>query len=179
MNQIEYVTKLLKQVIKEQIKRVRSSSVSTLYVFDFDHTIAHTVEERYKLPDGRVDLGAFSHLSDETTPKEPFFELFKAKVKSSPQTTYVLTARPGAVKKPMLKWLETHDIAIDPDRIVCLGNGAPNKKRDWIMNKVEQLGVGKVMFWDDREKNVLAVQSLTDTEKYPTMQGIKVKAVQA
>lgn len=167
--------KQLKLIVAEAVKS--ATKVKTLYVFDFDHTIAHTIEERFKLPDGRVDLAAFSGLSDETSPNEPIFSLFQSHVAADPDTTYILTARPVGVKKPMIKWLEKHDIDIDPSKLIFLGNSAPNKKRDWIMSKVLEISAKKVIFWDDREKNVKAVQSLSDIKKYPDMQGIKVEAI--
>ena len=97
-------------------------------------------------------------------------------MKKNPDTTYILTARPKGVKEPMIKWLKDNNIAIDSNKLIFLGNSAPNKKRDWILNKVQDLGAKKVMFWDDREKTVAAVQSLSDIKKYPEMQGVKVEA---
>jgi len=170
MNRIEQ----LKLIIAEEVRSFINGT--TLYVFDFDHTIAHTVEKQFKLPKGRIDLAAFSGLSKETSPNEPIFSLFKECVEKNPDTTYILTARPNGVKEPMIKWLKDNNIAIDSNKLIFLGNSAPNKKRDWILNKVQDLGAKKVMFWDDREKNVAAVQSLSDIKKYPEMQGVKVEA---
>ena len=56
-------------------------------------------------------------------------------------------------------------IVAEAVKSAAMGNSAPNKKRDWIMSKVLEINAKKVIFWDDREKNVKAVQSLSDIKK--------------
>lgn len=168
--------RIVKPIIKAILLEALSKS-KTLYVFDFDHTIAKTYEENIRLPNGRIDLNAFSNLSDETKPNGEVFDLFANNVARNPETTYILTARPIGVKKPMLKWLQEQGIDIDPAKIVCLGDGAPGKKRDWVKNKVLETKAKRVMFWDDRERNTKAVNSLNDKEKYPEMKGVKVETI--
>ena len=168
----------LKQIIKHTLLEARKTKAKakTLYVFDFDHTIAKTVEENIRLPDGRVDLRAFSGLSDETKPNGKIFDLFAESVASNPDMTFILTARPSAVKEPMLAWLSDHGVDILPENVVCLGSSAAGKKRDWIKNKALETKSTKAMFWDDRDSNTKAVDSLNNIEKYPEMEGIEVVA---
>lgn len=166
----------LKSIIKHTLLEARTKKVKakTLYVFDFDHTIAKTVEENIRLPDGRVDIRAFSGLSDETKPNGKVFDEFADNVATNQSMTFILTARPPAVKEPMLAWLGEYDVNIPPENVVCLGSSAANKKRDWIKNKIIDTGATKAMFWDDREKNTTAVESLNDTDKYPEMEGVEI-----
>jgi len=166
--------RLIKPVIKAILLEALAKA-KTLYVFDFDHTIAKTYEENIRLPNGRIDLRAFSNLSDETKPNGEIFDMFADKVESDPDTTFILTARPIGVKNPMIEWLKSQGVDIDPAKIVCLGDGAAGKKRDWIKEKILKTKAKKVMFWDDRERNTKAVDSLNDKEKHPELEGVKVK----
>jgi hypothetical protein len=167
-------TRIVKPIIKAIVLEALTKA-KTLYIFDFDHTIAKTYEENIRLPNGRIDLRAFSNLSDETKPNGEIFDLFANNVASNPESTYILTARPNAVKNPMIEWLESQGIDIDPANIVCLGDGAASKKRDWIKDKVLETKAKRVLFWDDRERNTKAVDSLNDKEKYPEMKGVKIQ----
>ena len=161
---------IIKAILLEALAKVK-----TLYVFDFDHTIAITYEENMRLPNGQIDLRAFSSLSDETKPNDEIFDLFADKVANDPNATFILTARPVGVKDPMTEWLASQGVNIDPEKIVCLGNSAPGKKRDWIKEKILQTKAKKVMFWDDREKNTKAVDSLNDKTKHPELKGVKIE----
>lgn len=166
----------LKHIIKQTLleARIKKIKAKTLYVFDFDHTIAKTVEENIRLPDGRVDIRAFSSLSDETKPNGKVFDLFANMVANDSSMTFILTARPFAVKEPMLAWLNDHGVDILPENVICLGSSAAGKKRDWIKNKAIETNATKAMFWDDRDSNTKAVDSLNNIEKYPEMEGIEV-----
>ena len=102
--------------------------------------------------------------------------MFAESVASNPDMTFILTARPPAVKEPMLAWLGEHDVNIPPENVICLGSSAAGKKRDWIKNKALETKATKAMFWDDRDSNTKAVDSLNNIEKYPEMEGIEVVA---
>lgn len=174
---IHKLKKLIKQTLLEATARTRVRSrlrAKTLYVFDFDHTIAKTVEENIRLPDGRVDLRAFAGLSDETKPNGKIFKLFAENVANNPSTTFILTARPIGVKNPMIKWLSSQGVDIDPANVVCLGSSSGAKKRQWIKDKIIETNATKAMFWDDRESNTKAVEQLQDTDKHPEMENVEV-----
>lgn len=169
--------KLIKQTLLEATPKTRVRArlrAKTLYVFDFDHTIAKTVEENIRLPDGRVDLRAFAGLSDDTKQNGRIFELFAENVATNPSTTFILTARPIGVKEPMIKWLSSQDVDIDPENVICLGSSSGAKKRQWIKDKIMETNATKAMFWDDRESNTKAVEQLQDTDKHPEMENVEV-----
>jgi hypothetical protein len=174
---IHKLKSLIKETLLEATARTRDRSrlrSKTLYVFDFDHTIAKTIEENIRLPDGRVDLRAFSGLSKQTKPNGRIFDLFADNVANNPTTTFILTARPPAVKEPMLEWLSEHGVDIDPENVICLGSSAGSKKRQWIKDKIIELNATKAMFWDDRESNTKAVEQLQDINKHPEMENVEV-----
>lgn len=72
----------------------------------------------------------------------------------------ILTARGNKV--PLVKFLNA--IGISNIEIVALGDSDPQKKADWIEDKVKE-GYNDIFFADDSPKNIQAVQSLK--KKYP------------
>lgn len=72
----------------------------------------------------------------------------------------ILTAR--SVHAPIKKFMEA--IGIKNIEIVALGDSDPQKKADWIEDKVKE-GYNDIFFADDSPKNIQAVQSLK--KKYP------------
>ena len=76
----------------------------------------------------------------------------------------ILTARDDKAGKGILDFLE--DIGIDTDalELVTLGDSDPERKADWIENKITQ-GYDDIFFIDDSEKNIIAVNKLK--EKHP------------
>jgi len=74
----------------------------------------------------------------------------------------VLTARGN--KKPLANFLKI--IGISNIEIDALGNSYPQKKADWIEDRVKE-GYNDIFFADDSEKNIRAVSRLKT--KYPSV----------
>jgi hypothetical protein len=82
----------------------------------------------------------------------------------------ILTAR--SAYKPLKDYLK--DVGIDNIYVVALADADPQKKADWIEDKIKS-GVNDVFFIDDSHKNVAAVKALA--KKYPKV-SLKVRHVQ-
>ena len=156
----------LKTIIRNVL--LESKKPKTLYVFDFDQTLAETLE---------VDFRSFGGLNPKTQPKEEIFAKFANKVENHPTMTFILTARPVKVKKLIIAWLSKHGIEIEPKNVVCLGDSSPSKKRNWIQNKILKTKARKAIFWDDKEENVDSVTKLNNKEEYPEMAKVKVVSI--
>lgn len=74
----------------------------------------------------------------------------------------ILTARGN--KKPLADFLKI--IGISNIEIIALGDSNPQKKADWIEDRVKE-GYNDIFFADDSEKNVRAVSALKT--KYPSV----------
>jgi len=82
----------------------------------------------------------------------------------------ILTAR--SAYKPVKDYLK--DVGIDNIFVVALADADPQKKANWIEDKIKS-GVDDVFFIDDSHKNVAAVKALA--KKYPKV-SLKVRHVQ-
>jgi len=82
----------------------------------------------------------------------------------------ILTAR--SAYKPVKDYLK--DVGIDNIFVVALSDADPQKKANWIEDKIKS-GVDDVFFIDDSHKNVAAVKALA--KKYPKV-SLKVRHVQ-
>jgi hypothetical protein len=159
-----------------------------LRVFDFDDTLVKTKSHIYiKHGDGKESkLTPGEYAVYEPTPDDKFdfsdFEqvkqpqeikgitnLLKRVVKSEGERKVViLTAR--SAYQPVKDYLK--DIGLEGIYVVALGDADPQKKADWIENKIKT-GYNDVFFIDDSQKNVQAVSGLK--KKYPD---IKMKVQQ-
>ncbi len=98
-------------------------------------------------------------------------KLLKTVAKSEGERKIViLTAR--SAYKPVKSYLE--DIGLEGIYVVALADADPQKKADWIEDKIKG-GVKDVFFIDDSHKNVAAVKALS--KKYPNI-SLKVRHVQ-
>jgi hypothetical protein len=79
---------------------------------------------------------------------------------------YILTARAAA--KPVSQFI--NDIGIFGVTVVALGDNNPEKKADWIEDKVKA-GYNDIFFIDDSEKNINAVKNRL--KKYDIKQKIQ------
>lgn len=151
-----------------------------LRVFDFDDTLVKTDSFIYVTPkDGKEskltpgeyavyepkqgDTFDFSDFSKVTNPKElkQTTTLLKKFVQAEGERKIViLTAR--AAYKPVKEYLK--DIGFDGIYVVALADADPQKKADWIEDKIKT-GYNDVFFIDDSHKNISAVQNLK--KKYP------------
>lgn len=160
-----------------------------LRVFDFDDTLVKTNSFIYvkhgngkqsKLTPGEYavyepksdDQFDFSDFEKVQEPQEikGITKLLKTVAKSEGERKVViLTAR--SAYKPVKDYLK--DIGLDGMYVVALGDSDPQKKADWIEDKIKK-GYNDVFFIDDSHKNVAAVGKLK--EKYPNIK-MKVQHV--
>ena len=160
-----------------------------LRVFDFDDTLVQTNSNIYiKHKDGKeskLTPGEYAVYEPKDSDKFDFSDFEKVKqpqeikgvtrllkniVRVGGSEIVILTAR--AAYKPIKKYLS--DIGLKDIFVVALADANPQKKADWIENKIKD-GVNDVFFIDDSHKNVSAVKALS--KKYPNI-SLKVKHVQ-
>jgi hypothetical protein len=160
-----------------------------LRIFDFDDTLVKTKSNIYikhkdgkesKLTPGEYAIyepkeGDKFDFSDFEKVKQPqeikgVTRLLKNIVRVGGSEIVILTAR--AAYKPIKNYLS--DIGLDKLFVVALADSDPQKKADWIEDKIKG-GVKDVFFIDDSHKNVSAVKSLS--KKYPNV-SLKVRHVQ-
>jgi hypothetical protein len=166
-----------------------ADSDKKLRVFDFDDTLVKTKSHIYvKHGDGKAskltpgeyaiyepksdDQFDFSDFEKVNQPQEikGVTKLLKTVARAEGERKVViLTAR--AAYKPVKDYL--HDIGLDGMYVVALGDSNPQKKADWIEDKIKK-GYNDVFFIDDSHKNVDAVSKLK--EKYPNIK-MKVQHV--
>jgi phosphoglycolate phosphatase-like HAD superfamily hydrolase len=158
-------------------------------VFDFDDTLVQTVSHIYvtqsngkklKLTPGEYavyepksgDEFDFSDFQKVNQPQEikGVTRLLKNIVRVGGSDIYILTAR--AAYKPVKDYLS--DIGLKNIYVVALADSDPQKKADWIEDKIKA-GANDVFFIDDSNKNVQAVKALE--KKYPKI-SLKVRHVQ-
>jgi len=160
-----------------------------LRIFDFDDTLVKTKSNIYikhkdgkesKLTPGEYAIyepkdGDKFDFSDFEKVKQPqeikgVTRLLKNIVRVGGSEIVILTAR--AAYKPIKDYLS--DIGLDKLFVVALADSDPQKKADWIEDKIKG-GVKDVFFIDDSHKNVAAVKALS--KKYPNI-SLKVRHVQ-
>jgi FMN phosphatase YigB (HAD superfamily) len=174
------------------ISRTLFTEDKKLRVFDFDDTlvktnsfiyITHKDGRKSKLTPGQYavytekpgDEFDFSDFQKVTEPKliKGYFGLLK-RISSaeSGRTIYILTAR--ASYKPVYDFIRS--LGIRNLHVIALGDNNPEKKADWIEQKVKDEGYDDVFFVDDSLKNVEAVRKrLKDYPIKKKIQHIKSK----
>jgi len=161
-----------------------------LRVFDFDDTLVRTNSNIYVTHgDGKKstmspgeyaiyepksdDRFDFSDFQKVTQPQEikGVTKLLRAMHGAGgDRKTVILTAR--AAYKPIKSYLK--DIGLEGIYVVALADSNPQKKADWISDKIKS-GYNDVFFIDDSHKNVSAVQALK--KKHPEVK-LKVRTVE-
>lgn len=161
------------------------SEGKSLYVFDFDDTLAHSDAYIYvKKRDGsELTLDPAEYAVYEEQPGDVFdFRDFNSMLKnpraiksnltdlkkamSNPQNKVtVLTAR--AIAYPLTHFFKTQH-GIKP-YVVGVASSDPKKKSDWIEKHIKK-GYTNIYFVDDSPKNIRAVDALKI--KYP---GVRIK----
>jgi hypothetical protein len=168
---------------------INEETSKKIRIFDFDDTLVKTNSNIYiKHKDGKKstltpgeyavyepkegDEFDFSDFQKVNQPQEikGVTRLLKNIVRIGGSDVYILTAR--SAYKPIKDYLR--DIGIDSLYVVALADSNPQKKADWIEDKIKG-GVKDVFFIDDSHKNIAAVQSLS--KKYPKI-SLKVRHVQ-
>lgn len=144
-----------------------------LRVFDFDDTLVKTNSFIYvthrngmktKLSPGQYakyepkdgDEFDFKDFQQVTRPEliKGYVELLKRMVSSASSKVYILTAR--AAEKPVSQFIK--DLGIHGVTVIALGDNNPEKKADWIEDRVKE-GYDDVFFVDDSERNIAAVRN--------------------
>ena len=145
-----------------------------LRIFDFDDTLVKTNSFIYvthkngmktKLSPGQYakydtrdgDEFDFKDFQQVTRPEliKGYVELLRRMVNSGgSREVYILTAR--AAERPVSQFIK--DLGINGVTVVALGDNNPEKKADWIEDKVKA-GFDDVFFVDDSPKNIDAVRS--------------------
>jgi len=169
-------------------KPLQEAGEKKLRIFDFDDTLVKTKSNIYikhkdgkesKLTPGEYAIyepkkGDQFDFSDFEKVKQPqeikgVTRLLKNIVRVGGSEIVILTAR--SAYKPIKDYLS--DIGLDKLFVVALADSDPQKKADWIENKIKD-GVTDVFFIDDSHKNVSAVEALS--KKYPNI-SLKVRHV--
>jgi hypothetical protein len=160
-----------------------------LRVFDFDDTLVKTKSNIYIThKDGKkstltpgeyaiyepkegeqFDFSDFNKVSQPQEIKGVTKLLHKVAKAEGERKVVILTAR--SAYAPVKQYLE--DIGLNGIYVVALGDSDPQKKADWIEDKIKK-GFDDVFFIDDSHKNVAAVKGLK--EKYPNIK-LKVQHV--
>ena len=144
-----------------------------LRIFDFDDTLVKTNSFIYvthkdgktsKLSPGQYavykerpgDTFDFKDFQQVTNPQliKGYVELLRRMVNSGgSREVFILTAR--AAERPVSQFIK--DLGIGGVKVIALGDNNPEKKADWIEDKVKE-GYDDVFFVDDSPKNIDAVR---------------------
>ena len=145
-----------------------------LRIFDFDDTLVKTNSFIYvthkdgktsKLSPGEYavykerpgDKFDFKDFQQVTNPQliKGYVELLRRMVNSGgSREVFILTAR--AAERPVSQFIK--DLGISGVKVIALGDNNPEKKADWIEDRVKE-GYDDVFFVDDSPKNIDAVRS--------------------
>ena len=179
------------------IARNPEAPVKKIRVFDFDDTLARTKSNvLYTMPDGTtgaIDAATFAKEAGNMEAKGAewdFSEFSKvmqgskgplldvAKIiadKRGTKDVFVLTARPANAAGPIKEFLESMGLSIPLENITGLGDGTPQAKARWIVDKAAN-GYNDFYFADDHTGNVKAVKdALSVLDVKSKVQQAKVK----
>jgi phosphoglycolate phosphatase-like HAD superfamily hydrolase len=144
-----------------------------LRIFDFDDTLVKTNSFIYvthkdgktsKLSPGEYavykerpgDKFDFKDFQQVTNPQliKGYVELLRRMVNSGgSREVFILTAR--AAERPVSQFIK--DLGINGVKVIALGDNNPEKKADWIEDRVKE-GYDDIFFVDDSPKNIDAVR---------------------
>jgi hypothetical protein len=144
-----------------------------LRVYDFDDTLVKTNSFIYvthkngktsKLSPGQYavykeqpgDKFDYKDFQQVTNPQiiKGYVELLRRMVNSGgSREVYILTAR--AAERPVSQFIK--DLGINGVKVIALGDNNPEKKADWIEDRVKE-GYDDIFFVDDSPKNIDAVR---------------------
>jgi hypothetical protein len=159
----------------------KDSASDELVIFDFDYTIAKTVEHIWVWsPRGcniynnqtynrihPTQLQQADIADDETIDDKSFKEFYnlditKAQIISpifpyikyytSINRIYILTARPQSSKDGVFNFVSQHDIDVDKINFVGLQHSSFHKKIEWIKNKIANTYYKKIILFEDNKK---------------------------
>lgn len=181
-------TEIKQTLLNSQDVRVDAQKVDKkekgLSAFDFDDTLALTKEKvKYTMPDGttgELTAGEFAVQAEELTANGADFdfsnfenvdistlegpmvsEARKKQAKFGPKDIFVVTARPGASAEAIQTFLKNIGLNIPISNITGLGNGDPQAKANWFLEKATE-GYNDFYFSDDSLLNVQQVKNVLD-----------------
>ena len=165
------------------IARNADAPVKKIRVFDFDDTLATTKSNvLYTMPDGKTgsltatefakkagemeaegaewDFSEFSKVMKGA--KGPLLDVAKfINDAKGERDVFVLTARPADAAGPIKEFLDSMGLNIPLENITGLGDGTPEAKARWMVDKAAE-GYNDFYFADDASKNVKAVKQALD-----------------
>ena len=165
------------------IARNADAPVKKIRVFDFDDTLATTKSNvLYEMPDGETgsltatefakkagemeaqgaewDFSEFSKVMKGA--KGPLLDVAKfINDAKGERDVFVLTARPADAAGPIKEFLDSMGLSIPLENITGLGDGTPEAKARWMVDKAAE-GYNDFYFADDASKNVKAVKQALD-----------------
>ncbi len=158
---------------------------SKLRVFDFDDTLAVTdgkvIVHHADGSSGELEPGEysvyeplegdefdFSQFEDLINPTEieEIARIMRRVVDAEAQDgagrkIAILTARAESSKEAIRSFIEdVLDIPTDNMELITLGSSDPYDKKQWIKDQIEQYDINDVLFFDDSQKNISAVDEL-------------------
>jgi hypothetical protein len=159
-----------------------SQPIKKLRILDFDDTIVKTNSNVIvKTKEGKVlkltpgeyalyepkpgDTFDYSEFEKVIQPKEikRVTKILRRFAKSEGERKIVILTARGSYQ-PVKEYLS--DIGLPGIYVVAVGSGDPQKKADWIEEKI-RVGYNDIFFIDDSHKNVQAVNALK--KKYPNI----------
>lgn len=159
-----------------------------LIVFDFDFTIAKTIEHIWVWsPRGNFIYNNRSYrkvhptqlqqsgiLDDEEINNDSFQEFYSLNITktkiiqpllpylayyANKQKTYILTARPQCIENDVMSFLQNHKINTNNIQFVGLTNSDVKKKIEWINNQIEVQNLSKLILFED---NINLINSMLE-----------------
>lgn len=128
----------------------------------------------HKAPNEEFDFSEFQSgdIFRKTAQPTEYFKVIKTisdaiKNKRSNSYIYILTARGSAIKDTIYNYLKDKDIEVRPIDISTIGdktneNIAERKKQ--VLQKIRNKHIGKVLFFDDDEKNIQLAKQVKGVE---------------
>ena len=165
------------------VARNADAPVKKIRVFDFDDTLATTKSNvLYTMPNGKTgsltatefakragemeaegaqwDFSEFSKVMKGA--KGPLLDVAKfINEAKGERDVFVLTARPADAAGPIKEFLDSMGLSIPLENITGLGDGTPEAKARWMVDKAAE-GYNDFYFADDASKNVKAVKQALD-----------------
>ena len=167
-----------------------SNEITSLYLFDFDDTLASTANvikvtkvidgvkqepinleseefEQYRQQpeedraDDIIDFSDFNYVN-EPVPLENTIKIMMHAYNESDSKVAIITARPSASRKDISEFLIAHGMNIDDNDINTVGDqgGKPIHKLAVAKQYVEKYHPKQVHFYDDSQKNNNAIMQL-------------------
>lgn len=160
-----------------------------LYVFDFDDTIVRSTAPIVHVPSGQSltseEFETFKEMNPEVRSEDFDFSAFKEMVQGHTfdktvdvilsaaerkAPIVILTARsdPAPVRDFMIDnfGLNIPVVAINDPQNISLADTDPQRKAAWIKSQIMS-GYNKILYYEDSDQNIAAVQDLRNDEEIP------------